>query len=240
MIAETTITDDTWAEAPEDSEAAFLFITQRARARYQEMAASAGSDENVFSSAAWRQQYVHEVCAVAEQLGIDGLGDPDRAAATTDNMNEFDRRLARVLTLLKAKGRLDLREHTAKLTYSTKAAIRDDLEKLRMKVNASNLSDKEKAALHKRIAAVERELEATRFSMPSVWLLAGAIALHSPDLVGAASDLPGAIKTVESIVNAVHQDNRVEHRSNRSFDQPLLERASPKAITDQSIDTKLT
>ncbi|WP_310495923.1 hypothetical protein [Sandarakinorhabdus sp.] len=221
MITDTLITDQVWANAPSDAEEAFLFI---ALAAYNQLKLLTGDEtlRGQHGLVAWRQQYVYEVCTVADALGISGLPDPGRAVQTTAAMADFDTHLARVITKIKAVKRAELRDDSVLLSYQTKEDIRKHLEELRAKINSSNLSDTARAALHKKIDAVEAEIDHQRSSLRSFWLLAGAMATAGCMTVSTINDMPGAIKTVNVIIDLVHQDKAAQEAHELHRNKPPM------------------
>lgn len=182
----------------------------------------------------WRQQYIQELSSIAEALGITGLPDPNSAVSTSGNMAIFDAALARVLTVIKVKNRDRLRADSVALSYQTKEDIRSHLKELRSIIDASNLSDKARNALYKKVDAVETELDRDRSSMRPFWLLAGAIVLATPDAVGTLADLPNAVDTVEKMVEAAHSEKVAETEAEVRRTSLQIGQESPLQITDQS------
>lgn len=234
MIADTLITDEVWSEAPDDPQEAFLFIALSAYERLKGLAAddtTLGQHDYV----AWRRQYIWEISALASELGISGLSKPEAAVQDNQNMAAFDAQLALALTRIKASQRGNLRADTVALSYQTKEDIRHHLDELRAKINASNLSVAAQAALHKKIDAVEAELEKKRSSMRPVWLLAGAIAAATPPAVGSLADLPDALRTVQDMMASVHADKAEEdHQEQRLERRPAIEHSPILQIVDQT------
>lgn len=177
------------------------------------------------------RQYIWEITSVAEELGISGLPAASQSAANGNSMAEFDSLLARILTKIRTARRADLKRDSVALSYQTKSDLRNHLEELRAKINASNLSDALKAALHKKVDAVEAELEKSRTSLRPMWLLAGALTV-----AGAIADVGGAVDTVEKIVSAVHQEKAAEAQQEQRFQPPLLDHNPTLQITHQGED----
>ncbi|WP_416462757.1 hypothetical protein [Sphingomonas sp. VDB2] len=244
MITETLIDDDVWADAPENNQEAFLFVATRGRQKLDSIiAAKAIGDALIgqpYGEDEWRDQYIHEISTLADSLGISGLHGLSQSIGSAINRQNFMASLARVLTRIKAERRAELRADSVRLSYQTKKTIRENLEELRAKVNASNLSDEVKAALHKKIDAVEAELDHQRSSLRPIWLLHGAIALFSvmPPAVGMLNDAPGAIATMKAISHSVHQAKADEESLERAkHHPPLLTDDRPKQIEDHSGNT---
>ncbi|QDC36465.1 hypothetical protein [Sphingobium fuliginis] len=232
MITETLIADEIWAEAPADPNEAFLFIVLAARARLD----SVEHDDQARSKydlLQWRRQYIYELCAVAAELGIGGLPSAKDSVNTPEAMAKFDADMALVLTKIKASQRALLRSDSVKLPLVTKQGIRDDLEALRARVNSSNLSEEKKAALHKKIDAVEAELDNSRSSLRPLWLLAGAVAAAVPGAVGTLADLSPAIDTVNKIVARAHEAKAHEEGAADYYHIPRLGHEPSILIADQ-------
>lgn len=234
MIAESLISEDVWSDAPEDPEEAFLFIAIAANRRLQSMRDDEGA-RGPFDYNAWRRQYIWELSAVADSLGIDGLPSPATATANSGTMADFDAYLARAITKIRVLHRADLRADSVALALQTKEDIRSHLEELRGKINNSNLSEKLRSALHKKVDAVEAEIDRSRSSLKPFWILAGAVAAAAPVTVGTLADLPDAVQTVNKVVEAVHSEKAAEDESERrktSLSQ--IEQETRLQITDQS------
>ncbi|WP_205480341.1 hypothetical protein [Sphingomonas arenae] len=223
--------DAVWAEAPEDPEEAFLHIALSAYERLKTLERDeAARGEHHFS--AWRRQYIHELCTIADQFGIAGL--PSVSQAESANEGNFDTLLARVITRIRAAKRLDLRADTVVLSMHTKADIRQHLEELRSKINSSNLSDDVRSALHKKVDAVEAELEHQRTSLRPLWVLSGALTAACAAVSGTA-DLPAAIKNFNEVLSIVHHEKATEELASRRLREgPLISNEPRLQITDQS------
>lgn len=232
MIAETLISDELWADAPEDPERAFLFISQGAYRRFKFIESHA-DEQGPYTAVDWRRQYVYEVATVAEQLGIPGLMDADTAVQNSNTISQFDAQLARVVTRLKAANRSDFRTDSVTLSFQTKQDIRSHLEELREKINQSNLSDTLRASLHKKVDAVEAELDKSRSSLTPFWALTGALAMAGCTAVGTLADLPDALKVADQIVGMVHSDRADEERAKDRLSQPRIENKQALQLTHQ-------
>jgi hypothetical protein len=227
MITETLIDDEVWANAPEDPQQAFLYIANAARARLDRIREGTEPEHDKFDSFDWRRQYAWELAAVASELGIGGIMPPETAQSSDDTMNSFDAQLAKALTVIKVRQRAELKSDSVQLPYSTKVDIRNQLESLRDQINRSNLSEAKKAALHRRVEAVEAELDKTRAGLGPLWALAGAVSCAA---INVAADLPDAISTVEAVVSMVHTEKATEDQENIRLLSP-----PPLQITDQSV-----
>jgi len=217
MIAETLITDDTWAEAPAEPRPAFLFIALAARKRLDHLLNDETELGQKYGSLTWRQQYTSELSAIADTLGISGLPRPENLPRSAEGLAAFDAALARIVTTIRAENRLELRQDSVQLSFTSKEDIRQRLEELRATVNASNLSASLKEKLHQRIDAAEGELDNQRTNLRSFWRLAGSLALASQMSVSTAADMPAAEKNVASIVHALH-----EHKASEQAQQELM------------------
>src|SRR5436305_2099772 len=119
MITESLISEEVWAEAPEDPEEAFLFIALAAYRRLRTLATDT-EERGQFDYTSWRRQYIWELSSVADNLGIGGLPDPEIAVQNNDTMADFDARLARIVTGLRVIRRAALRTDSVALSYQTK------------------------------------------------------------------------------------------------------------------------
>lgn len=233
MISDTLISDEVWAEAPEDPQEAFLYIALSANRKLQEL----GLNEQLRGQhdySSWRKQYIYEISSVAEQLGIQEIPSAAPSVQGSASMADFDAKLARVITKIKASNRHNLRADSVTLSYQTKQDIRSHLEELRAKINASNLSDTVRDALHKKVDAVEVELNKTRSGLRSFWVLAGAISAAGCMGIGALADADGALETINKVVELAHQDRAAEVQNDHRLTQPTLRHENKLQITDQS------
>jgi hypothetical protein len=98
----------------------------------------------------WRSQYIHEVSAIADALGIAGLTSTDQAESSSAEMANFDVPLARILIRIRMRSTQPLKDESVALSVTSKASIASDLEKLRETVNQSNVSQSLKDSLHKK------------------------------------------------------------------------------------------
>ncbi len=236
MITETLIREEVWRELPEDNQEAFLFIALAAHKRLTQLG-DEPTERGTHDYNAWRRQYIAEVRAVAEELGINGLPALDVALSTDGSMEKFDTQLALVLTRIRAAKRSQFRADSVTLSYQTKDDIRQHLEELRAKINASNLSENIRASLHKKVDDVESELDLKRSSLRPLWILAGAISAVVVPVVGTLADLPGAVETAQKITGLAHNDKAKEEEETHRLSRPLLEDHAPLQITDQSANS---
>lgn len=212
-----------------------MFFADRARENLEKIlngdqAAAGRHHPNI-----WRRQFVHEVGSAAEEFGISGLLPADKAEQSEATLDIFNAQLARVMTRLRLKVRGKTRLDTAQLTFETKTTIRSSLDDVRDRINRSNLSEDAKAALHRRVDAVDQELDRNRSSLRPLWILAGALAAASPTAIGAAADLPGAVQTVQSAMQLAHADRAAEIMRTAKFAPPRLGRPQEtKLITDRT------
>lgn len=228
MITASLISDSAWSEAPADSREAFLFLATTARGRLTELLQGDDAERGPYPAREWERQYVWELTSIANGLGIAGLPAPEHAQQSASTLAEFDAQLARIITSIKVDLRANLRTESVELAYATKADIRSELEKLRAMINTSNVAESLKAALHKKVDAVEAELDYKRSSLRPFWLLAGALAAAAPAAVGTLADLPGATQTVQNLLERVHQEKADE-------DQAELRKTQPPRITHEPV-----
>lgn len=235
MLTDSLIDDDVWSDLPEDPNEAFVFLAERARANLEAILNGNAERAGRHSPNTWRRQFVHEVYAAGQVFQIDGLLSPATAEQSEGNLDSFNATLARVLTREKLQIREKLRTDTAALSFETKTTIRSSLESLRDQVNRSNLSDEIKQGLHRKIDAVEQELDRKRSSLRPLWLLAGAIAAATPGAIGAAADLPGAYETVQSAISLAHGEKQAEEQAKGRYLPPKLPAPqAQKLIEDRS------
>lgn len=231
MITDTLIGDEVWAEAPEDPEEAFLFIALEANKKLKKLAIG-DIDLGQHDYGDWRHQYIWEICALAGELGVSGLPQAHAAVQSNTSMASFDAALARIITTIKARRRSDFKADAVSLSYRTKDDIRRHLDKLRDCINKSNLSEVAKAGLHKKVDAVEEEVDKKRSSMRAFWILAGALAAATPTAVGALADLPEAMQTAKSMLDVLHSEKADEER--RELERSgLLDHAPALQLTHQ-------
>lgn len=234
MITPTLIDDDVWAEAPEDPAKAFLFIATRARKKFEDVLAD-NKLQQAYDITSWRRQYIYELSSVAEELKVGGLVSAQNAVASSDNMNSFDASLARVLTAIRVRFRDEQRHESVQLPYLTKSDIREKLEAIRAAVNASNLSEEVKTRLHRRINAVESELDKSRSSLAPITVLAGSLMLYIAHGTSFMADAPDALGAIKSIVHEVGLTKNDEDRRHQELTSPpRLAHHVVKQIEDHS------
>jgi hypothetical protein len=238
MIADSLILPHVWAELPEDPKEAFLFVADHARAELELILAGQSPRGDRHSATAWRRQYIWEVEAVADELGIPGVPAASSAEQNDNTMNTFDANVARVITTLRIQLRDKFRADSAALSSATKETIQSSIEGIRATINRSNLSEAVKASLHRKVDAVETELNKPRSSMQPFWLLAGALAAATSAGVGTVADLPDALQAVQQAITLVHADKGAEDAHQARRTQPALTVAEPGLITDQTGSSK--
>jgi hypothetical protein len=221
MISESFIGEDVWSEAPDDPEEAFLFLVLAARAKLDAILSGQISIGR-FSEVQWRTQYITELHSIAEELDVGPFSALGIYIGSNEKFDNFDIDLARIVTRLRARKRSVLKYDSVQLSIVTKSEIRKRIEFLRDFVNRSNLSEDAKSRLRGKIDAVEAELDNKRSSLSSFWVLAGAFSMSFPVAVSTLADLPQALETVSSIVDAVNQA-----KSDERADQVLLLEAPP-------------
>ncbi|NYT39443.1 hypothetical protein HZY97_01625 [Sphingomonas sp. R-74633] len=237
MITASLIPEESWNDIPEDNREAFLFLAQIARTRLTEVLQGDDAARGPYTTKSWQRQYVWELTAIADELGIPGLPTAATAQQTTETLAEFDAQLARILTSIKIALRGSLRTESVTLSYTTKETIRSQIEELRSSVNRSNLSDSAKVSLHKKLDAVEAQLDQKRAGLRPFWILAGAIGTL-PQITSFLADAPGAKKTIDSMMETVQIERKIEAEQEfRLCNPPALTHEPIKQITDQSSPT---
>jgi hypothetical protein len=238
MIADSLILPDVWADMPEDPKEAFLFVADHARAELELVLSGKSPRADRHSATAWRRQYIWEVEAVADELGITGVPGAANAQQNEASMNSFDASVARVITTLRIQLRDKFRADSAPLSYATKETIQSSIEAIRATINRSNLSDSLKASLHRKVDDVETELTKARSSMRPFWLLAGALAAATPASVGTVADLPDALQAVQQAITLIHADKSAEDAHQAKRAAPLLVGTKTALLTDQTGPSK--
>lgn len=236
MIAASLIPEGIEDDLPTDNEQKFYIIALAAREALLKRLHGDAPDLGPFSERSWQNQYFNEIEAVAAACQIAGLPTASQAASSSGNAGAFDQALTQILTSIRVRKPITNRSESVLLSVVTKSSIKEELERLRQKVNDSNLSDATKASLHVKIDAVEAELDKKRFGMKPTWILAGALALltHASEAVSFASDLPGAVATVNSIIDSAHLEKDHESKQEERLNPPSLTYKAPLQITDNS------
>lgn len=234
MITASLIPEGIEDDLPTDDEQKFYIIALAAREALLKRLKGDAPDLGPFSERNWRAQYFNEIAAVAAAFKISGLPTASQAIASPGGAGAFDEALTQILTSIRVRRPITSRSESVLLSVVTKQSIKDDLEKLRQKVNLSNLSDTTKASLHVKIDAVESELDKRRFEMKPTWILAGSLALlsHSFEAVSFANDLPGAVSTVHAIIDNAHLEKEHESKQEQRLNTPPLTYNVPLQITD--------
>lgn len=236
MIAATLVPDDALEVPFDEPEDRFLYIAQIARKNLEE--AVNGSASGAYAKVNWNAQYVHELSEISDALGIVGL--PEYASDSTLNSDQvatFDVALARVLTRIRIRRVQPAKHETVQLSITTKATISAELERLKALVNDSNLSDSLKKSLHKKIEAVESELDKKRSALHPLWILSGAMMMIGgvSDVTGTLADFRPAVELVTSISNSFEADKRNEIAEEHRLQGETLKltHVETKVITDQ-------
>lgn len=236
MITDSVISDDAWSDVPEDPQEAFLYLAAIAKKRIEHLRAGDDLVRAPHSLADWNRQYIYEMSAIGDQLGIDGLLDAPTAISSSATMADFDARLARAVTMIRVSIRSTLRRESVELSFSTKIDIRNKLDELRAMVNNSNLSSSNKESLHNKIDKVEAELEQKRSGLKPFWILAGAVGTALAPTAGFLADMPQALETINNVITAVHSQKADEDaRERQRTEPPLLEYQDVRQITDQTV-----
>lgn len=222
MLADTLLSEEVWAEAPEAPDVAFLFFVDAARKKLKELTENEKA-RGRFDLNLWRQQYIYELETIATELGIKGLPAASDTVKSAAAITDFDAKLARIVTRIKASRRLELRVDSVQLTIVTKQTVQESIEKLRATLAASNLAEDLKERIHKKIDDVEAELGRRRSSLTPFWILSGAFATIMASATSTLADFPDAIDTVQTIIQSVNEDKALEMGvDDRYTDTPLL------------------
>lgn len=234
MITETLISEEVWAEAPSDSKEAFIYIVSNAQKALKKIL----EDDNgngAWPHEKWRNQYIVEVVALSEELGIEGLPNATSAISTPGSKDAFDANLALVFTRIKASNRSIYQADSVALRTTTKQRIRSQIEILRDLINRSNLSDTLRESLHKKVNDVEKELDRRRSNLRPIWILAGSIGTVGALTISTLADLPAALESIEQITTLVNGDRASEENSRARLNEPdKIDFSEPLKITDQS------
>lgn len=234
MLTDSLIDDEILADLPIDDDEAFLLIATSAREKLDAVLKDPKATAK-YSPMTWRRTFIWEVSSAADKLGVEGLPTASFSEQSEGNMDAFNVTLSRIVTGIKLDMRAKLRSDAARLSHETKDTIRAALDKLREQVNGSNLSDKVKASLHRKIDAVEAELSLPRTAFGPLWTLVGAISLVATTGISTAADLPGALKTVQDALKLAHADHQAEvAHAERFAGSPRLPEEKRRLLTDQT------
>lgn len=230
-----------WDELPEDPDAAFAHIVGHAQARaddrFRELKRNAEDfdserpDYTALNDAQYG--YMSTMLGVAKGLNVpvfEAYHLPSPRDFDNDYFRRFTSDLNHFLAQHAARAAVRGRQLSVKLEGKPAESVRAYLGSLKEAVDAANLSDSKKAALHQKLKEFEAELDGgKRINVLKVTLLAMEI-MAVPGGLWASADVVGRLTT--QIIRSFGEAKAVEDESKRA----LLPAPDQKALTGATYD----
>lgn len=165
-----------WADLPQDSEEAFARLVQVGRSRYQSKLAVPDQDENAVQDI--RYGYMNTVLGIAQSFNIEpfhNMGMPPLENFDQKASREFENQIAFFLAKAQANIAKRQRAGMVDITARDRLTIRMATQKLRQKVEASDLPAWKKKRLIDTLRDFEQQLGAGRVNLTTITLTVVAL-----------------------------------------------------------------
>lgn len=216
------LTNDDYENLPEDDQEAFTVLATLSHSRLQQ------TETDTHGNLTWVavMDYMNEVTALAEQLGIEGI----HYSADYDQYHSEYSRFARSVEYRLAQIRIQRARRNRKSSISIsgpgRERIQHYLERLKAEVHDADIPDKRKRALLDRIADFEVELAKKRFNLAAAMTVVAMVLAMSADSSDLFKDAPSLVNSIaEALGREKVEDDQALERVRLSY-EPL------KAIPD--------
>lgn len=216
------LTDDDFENMPEDDHEAFVTLASICRDRLFDTP----TDNN--DNLTWEAvtDYMNEVTALAEQLGIEGI----YYSPEYDTYHSEYARFARSVEYRLAQVRIQRARRNRKSSISIsgpgRERIQHHLERLKAEISAADIPEKRKRTLLNRIADFETELAKKRFNLAAAMAVVALVAATAADFSGVLKDAPSLMDAISAVLGHEKQ------KDDEALERLRLEHEPLKAIPD--------
>lgn len=218
-----------FASLPQDPHQRFLTLERICRRRVSELITSETGDHY---DEAVRVQYMNIVAAAAEELGVDGVRINYDNNSIRSQFEEFIGLVTYQSTKLNLRTTAGSDKETVLLANATRAKIELQIRRLREMILSSDLPDKRKSGLVKRLDDLSIEVVQPRPRFAVVMAVIAAVGVAASESTSFLADAPDAIMTISRLLGV---DKEAEEAEQLRLGAPPAVKALPAPTEHRSI-----
>lgn len=203
------LTDEDFENIPEDDHDAFASLVSISHRRLRQ------TEPDNHGNPTWDavMDFMNEVTALAEQLGIEGIHYDSDYDQYHSEYARFTRSVEYQLAQIRLRRARRNRKSSISVSGPGRERIQHYLERIKEEVLSANIPEKRKRALLDRIADFEAELAKKRFSLAVAMTVVALVAATTADFSGALKDAPSLVDAISAVLGHEKQkDDEAQER----------------------------